>query len=61
MSYTSNPRLLQTIAAVVKSQPNANAISFSPSLATYTRSDVSLATSAAMVMAVAASVAALLI
>ncbi|CAD0089680.1 unnamed protein product, partial [Aureobasidium mustum] len=61
MTYTSTPRLLQTIAAVATSRPIANATSSSPPLATYTGSGISLATSAAMVMAVAIGVAALLI
>ncbi|KAH0393079.1 FAS1 domain-containing protein, partial [Aureobasidium melanogenum] len=61
MTYTSTPRLLQTIAAVGTSRPNVNGTSSTPPLATYTGLAVSLATSATMVMAVAIGVAALLI
>ncbi|KAI4725553.1 FAS1 domain-containing protein [Aureobasidium sp. EXF-10728] len=61
MTYTSTPRLLQTVAAVMTSRPNATATTSSSSLATYTGSAINLATSAAMVMALAVGVAALLI
>ncbi|KAG9603399.1 FAS1 domain-containing protein, partial [Aureobasidium melanogenum] len=61
MTYTSTPRLLQTIAAVATSRPTANGTSSTPPLATYTGHAVSLATSATMIMAVAIGVAALLV
>ncbi|KAG9962652.1 hypothetical protein KCU61_g4289, partial [Aureobasidium melanogenum] len=61
MTYTSTPHLLQTIAAVATSRPNANGTSPTPPLTTYTGSAVSLATSAIMVMAVAIGVAALMV
>ncbi|CAD0088478.1 unnamed protein product, partial [Aureobasidium vineae] len=61
MTYTSTPHLLQTVAAVATSRPNANATTSSPPLATYTGSAISLASSVAMVMALAVCVAALLI
>ncbi|KAH0344384.1 FAS1 domain-containing protein, partial [Aureobasidium melanogenum] len=61
MTYTSTPHLLQTIAAVATSRPNANGTSPTPPLATYTGFAVSLATSAIMVMAVAIGVAALMV
>lgn len=61
MTYTSTPRLLQTVAAVAASRPNANATSSSLPLSTYTGSAVVLAISAGMAMAVATGIAALLI
>lgn len=60
MTYASTPRLLQTVAAVATARLNASATSSSPPLATYTGSAISLATSGAMVMALAVGVAALL-
>jgi hypothetical protein len=61
MTYTSTPRLLQTVAAVATSRPDVNATSSSPPLATYTGSAINLVTSSAMVMIVAIGVAVLLV
>lgn len=61
MTYTSTPRLLQTIAAVATSRLNANAASSSPPVATYTGSAISLITSATMVLAMAVAITTLLI
>jgi hypothetical protein len=61
MTYTSTPRLLQTVAAVATSRPDATTTSSSPPVATYTGSALSLVTSGAMVMIVAVGVAALLV
>ncbi|KAI5206025.1 FAS1 domain-containing protein [Aureobasidium subglaciale] len=71
MTYSSTPALLQTVAAVATGASRSaatpattttasNGSSTSPPLATYTGSAISLATSGAMVMAVAVGVAALL-
>jgi hypothetical protein len=61
MTYASTPRLLQTVAAVATSRPNATTTSSSPPPATYTGSGVSLASSGTMVIAFAVGIAALLI
>ncbi|CAD0109408.1 unnamed protein product [Aureobasidium uvarum] len=61
MTYTSTPRLLQTVAAVATSRLDATATDSSPPLATYTGSAFSLGGSTAMVMALAVGVAMLLV